>query len=109
MTSTLSPLLAAYVKAANAHDTDALVAYFTSDAIVHDEGAEIKGTAAIREWKDATNAKYRVTLEVTDVEEKGDKTIMTALVSGTFDGSPITLRYHFTIRDDKIAELSITA
>jgi len=28
-------------------------------------------------------------------------------VSGTFDGSPITLDYHFTIEGDKIVSLTI--
>jgi hypothetical protein len=33
--------------------------------------------------------------------------IVTAQVAGTFDGSPIQLRFHFTINGDKIAALTI--
>ena len=33
--------------------------------------------------------------------------VVTVEVSGTFDGSPITLDYHFTIEGDKIGSLTI--
>jgi hypothetical protein len=33
--------------------------------------------------------------------------VVTVEVSGTFDGSPVTLDYHFTIESDKILSLTI--
>jgi hypothetical protein len=33
---------------------------------------------------------------------------VTARLTGNFPGSPVTLRYHFTLRDDTIALLEIT-
>jgi hypothetical protein len=44
---------------------------------------------------------------VTDVAEADGKTVVTGLVSGTFPGSPVRLRFHFTIEGDKIARLEI--
>ena len=44
---------------------------------------------------------------MTNVAEIGDKTIVTADVSGSFPGSPVQLRYNFTLKGDKIAALLI--
>jgi hypothetical protein len=38
---------------------------------------------------------------------EGKVTILTAQVTGNFAGSPIPLRFHFTLADDKIAALAI--
>ena len=51
--------------------------------------------------------KYRPTVEVIDVAETDDRTIVTGRVSGNFPGSPINLRYAFTLAGDKIARLEI--
>jgi ketosteroid isomerase-like protein len=107
MSPNLPQPLPAYFKAANAHDTDALVACFADDAIVRDEGKDISGSTAIREWKDRTNALYRVAIETTAVNQVDDKTIVTAQVSGTFPGSPVQLRYCFRLDGGKIAGLEI--
>jgi ketosteroid isomerase-like protein len=94
--------LADYFEAANAHKTDAVVAAFAEDALVTDENREHRG-AAIQEWSDEVNEKYKPHAEVTTVAEIGDKTIVTADVSGSFPGSPVQLRYNFTLKGDKIA------
>jgi ketosteroid isomerase-like protein len=97
----------AYVQAQNTHDTDALLTCFADDALVHDEGRDIRGAAAIRAWSDDVNARYRVTLDVVDIVESVDETVLAAQVSGTFDGSPVLLHFHFTLAGEKIAALRI--
>lgn len=103
------PAIATYIAAANAHDPDAAAACFTADAIVKDEGRERQGTAAIRAWKEETGAKYRPQTEVIEVDEVDGRILLTASVSGTFPGSPVTLRYAFVMKDGKIAHLEIVA
>jgi ketosteroid isomerase-like protein len=98
--------IADYFQAANAHNSDAVVAAFAEDALVTDENREHRG-AAIREWSDKVNEKYKPHAEVTDVAEANDKTVITADVSGSFPGSPVQLRYNFTLKGDKIAALLI--
>ena len=49
----------AYIAGSNAHDADACAACFADDAIVRDEGREMRGVAAVRDWMDAAIAKYR--------------------------------------------------
>lgn len=103
----LPQLIAAFVQAKNDHDSNALIACFANDAVVHDEGKELLGIAAIKKWIDASNAKYQVALEVVNFIERKDETILTAQVSGNFEGSPILLDYHLTVNEGKISELSI--
>jgi SnoaL-like protein len=98
--------IADYFQAANAHNTDGVVAAFAEDALVTDENREHRG-AAIREWSDEVNKKYKPHAEVTDVAEVDDKTGVTADVSGSFPGSPVQLRYKFTLKGDKIGALFI--
>jgi hypothetical protein len=97
-----------YFKAVNVQDVDATLSAFSDEASVHDEGQEMNGRAAIREWVDDTTRKYRVTLTPTGVRQTDERTTVTARVAGTFPGSPVELRYHFTITGGKIARLEIT-
>ncbi|MEI9886981.1 MAG: nuclear transport factor 2 family protein [Rhizomicrobium sp.] len=108
MTLALPATLARYVEAQNRHDTEALLACFAPDARVRDEGRDIVGSDAIRAWKEETSAKYRVQVEPLECRVEGDRTVLKAKVSGTFDGSPVTLTYRFGFAaDGRIAALEI--
>ena len=103
----LPALIAAFVQAKNEHDSAALAACFAEDAVVHDEGEEHRGTAAIKHWNEASNQKYQDTLKATALVERGGATILTALVAGNFEGSPVPLDFYFTIDGGKITGLHI--
>ena len=107
MKDTLAPPIAAYIDASNGRNAEALIACFTPEAIVVDEGHTYHGTAEIREWLARTVAAYAFTLEATQAAEQGSETVVTCHVSGTFDGSPIQVPFHFTLEGDKIAALTI--
>ena len=107
MTWTLPPTIAAYIAASNARNAEALIGCFTLDAIVVDEGQTYRSLDAIRQWIAQTEATYAVTLAVTHVAEQGSETVVSCRVSGTFPGSPIDLRFFFTLEGDKIAALTI--
>jgi hypothetical protein len=51
--------IANYFEAANAHQTDAVVAAFAKDALVTDEHQENRGGTAIKEWSNQVNEKYQ--------------------------------------------------
>src|SRR6185369_10647984 len=106
MSITLPPIIAAFIQAENAHDSDALVACCTEDTIVYDDGHELQGIAAIKAWSDRNNQEYNHTVDVTNVAQADGETIVTAMVTGTFEGSPLQFHYHFTLSGDKIARLS---
>jgi ketosteroid isomerase-like protein len=100
-------IIAAFVKAKNDRDTNAVVACFARDAVVHDEGKKMTGLTAITKWSDEGFKKYQYTIDPTDIA-KGDKeTILTATLTGNFPGSPVSLDFRFTIKNDKIGGLTI--
>jgi uncharacterized protein (TIGR02246 family) len=107
MSNPLPPPLAAYYEAKNRHDTDAMLAPFAEDAVVRDEGQEHRGRAAIRTWMEHTTRKYRVTVDVRQVEPIDGRLIVSGLVSGDFPGSPAMLRYAFTLSGLEIARLEV--
>jgi len=107
MSRQLPPPLAAYYEAKNQHDINGMLAPFAEGAVVRDEGHEHHGRTAIRSWMEHTTRKYRVTVDVKQVETVGDRLIVSGLVSGDFPGSPATLRYAFTLSGSKIARLEI--
>lgn len=108
MTPELPPAIAAFFQAHNTGQTADFNQLFTDDAVVSDESQEYRG-AAIKEWIDGAISKYQPVADVTDLTEVGTQTIATAQVSGNFPGSPTQLRFHFTLKNGKIAALTIGA
>ena len=107
MTARLSPTLAAYFAATNAHDIAATIAAFADDSVVEDEGRRHHGLAAIRDWMAETIEKYDFQLDPIETSREGRKTAVLVSVRGKFPGSPITLQYQFTIAGHEIARLEI--
>jgi ketosteroid isomerase-like protein len=103
----LPDAIAGYIASANAHDTQAVAAWFTPDAVVKDEGQDRRGLAAITAWKEEVTRKYRPLTQPLGAETTGEKTVVRARVSGDFPGSPVELRYAFTLHGGKIARLEI--
>jgi ketosteroid isomerase-like protein len=99
--------IAAFVQAENQRDSSAVAACFTSNAVIHDEGSEMRGTTAIKEWIDNTFKKYQFTIEPAGIAKGDNKIILNATLTGDFPGSPISLDFQFTIQEDKIATLII--
>jgi hypothetical protein len=99
--------IASYIAGSNAHDADACAAYFADNAIVRDEGREMRGVVAVRDWMAAAIAKYQHTVEVVTSANTDRGTVVTCRVSGNFPGSPIELRYTFAVAGEKITRLEI--
>lgn len=106
--STLTGPVADYIAAANSQDIDAVTAIFSEDAVVRDEGRNRQGIAAIRQWAMEVSKKYHPRIEALDVAQTDGKTILSGRVSGDFPGSPIDLRYVFTLNGGKIGRLEIS-
>ena len=98
--------IAAYFTA-DKGDGDAVSRCFTEDAVVKDEGHTHRGRAAIKTWKTDASAKYDYTSHPIACEEKDGKTIVTSHLAGNFPGSPVDLRFFFTLGGNKIASLEI--
>jgi ketosteroid isomerase-like protein len=107
MSVKLPRTIAAYLDAYNARDRKAALACFSEDAVVHDEVQDHRGKKALGEWISTTIEKYQSHFSPGKVEEGGKETIVAMTVSGSLDGSPLELAFHFTIKDEKIAGLNI--
>ena len=103
----LPPLIQRYVDASNAHDVELILGCFADDAVVHDENATHRGKIDIERWITTTIEKYKFQFKPLSSQERGNETVVSVEVSGTFPRTPISLDYHFTIADDKITSLTI--
>ena len=106
MKTELPTPIAAFFQAHNTGKTDDFSALFAEDAVVCDEEHDYRGDA-IKAWIDAAVGKYQPHAEVIRLVPDGEETVATAEVRGAFLGSPVQLRYKFTLRKDKIAALTI--
>lgn len=93
--------------AANRGDVEGFLDSFTPRGVVDDWGREFAGREAIRGWSDAEFIGKQVSLEVTDVEQDGARTVVTAQVGG----SGFTGPSHFTFEADGsfLARMTIRA
>ena len=105
---TLPQPLGTYFASANARDADGVAACFIEDGLVHDEGGHHHGRNAIRAWAEETGRKYRFHADVRAMEAEGDRTIVTAHVTGDFPGNPVDLAFRFRLVNGLIAELEIS-
>lgn len=93
--------------AAEKHGGDAVVRCFTQEGVVADEGKTHRGPVAIKAWTTAASTKYSYTNEPLAIENQHGRHIVTSRVVGNFPGSPVELRYIFTLESGKIASLEI--
>lgn len=104
----LPETIARYVAAQDRHDIEAMLACFSPDARVRDEGRTMTGADAVRAWIVETSAKYHITIEPRSYSATPAGAEMVSRISGTFPGSPINLTYRFGFAPDgRIASLDI--
>ena len=108
MNTELPTAIAGFFLATNTREFTDFLSLFTPDAHVNDEANDHYG-AEIATWIDRATADAKPTADVTGITRDGEQFVVTAEVSGNFPGSPIPLRYYFTLKDDKIATLLIKA
>jgi ketosteroid isomerase-like protein len=108
VTNAVPDVINRYFRAADQRDYDALLACFTDDAAVTDEGRTIHGHDEIRAWREKTAAAFEYTVEVLRAEkaDAGGYLVVTRL-EGNFPGSPVELNFRFLLRDALISELTI--
>lgn len=100
--------IAAYFQACDAYDAALLADCFAPDAILRDEGMEHVGPEAISRHILNANREAKVSFEITDHGQQNGEVIVTATLTGEFEGSPLPLDFHFTLAGGKIRVLNIT-
>jgi len=103
--------VARYLQAINNHDTAAIAATFTEDALVDDIQREIRGIGAIRKWIEREITDVRTTMQVIKVTVDQGEALVTAKLDGEFDMSglsgPLILTSRFSLAGDRILRLEI--
>ncbi|MEV0347230.1 nuclear transport factor 2 family protein [Nonomuraea sp. NPDC050680] len=101
-------VVARYFEADRRRDPDAVIALFTDDAVVTDEGRTRRGAAEIRSWLRGPASQYQYTTEVLGAEAIGaDTVLVTGRLEGNFPGGTADLKWRFTLADDRIRQLEI--
>jgi ketosteroid isomerase-like protein len=110
-TEKLTGVLAEHIRAVNAFDEDAIMATFASDALVNDARREFFGADAIRRWVAKEMVGDKVTLDVTEVVEHYDMTLVRARYDGEYDKTnlpdELIMTNYCTVKDGKIVSLFI--
>ena len=89
-------------------DIDSIVALFSDDATVVDEGETRHGTVAIRAWQTGPASQYTYTTEVLGTDAlSGDRFVVTGRLTGNFPGGTAELKWDFTVAGDRISRLVI--
>ena len=89
-------------------DVDGIVALFTDDASVTDEGETRQGVAEIRAWQLGPASAYTYRNELRDTEQLGpDRYLVTGRLTGNFPGGAAELTWDFTIAGNEISRLVI--
>jgi hypothetical protein len=111
LTAGLPPSVAAYVRATNLCDLDALLETFVDDALVNDQLQDYWGKPAIADWAAREVIGERLTLKVVNTFEHYGHSIVTAHADGLFDKrglpDPLVLVFYFSSHDNKIVQLII--
>ena len=107
----LPPVVAKYIEAVNAFDTDAIMDTFADDAYVNDNRREISGTDAIRKFMSKEFVGDHVTMEVREVVDHYGDIIVRAKFDGTYDKTnlpgELVMTSYFAVRDGKITSLAV--
>ena len=106
---TLPNVIESYLLAADAKNWDNLVACFTEQATVTDEGETYRGRDAIRRWREAAATKYTFTSTVLSKRKvSSDKYEVISELRGNFPGGEATLNSIFVLEGDLISDLQMT-
>jgi hypothetical protein len=103
----LPAVITELVTAQNSQNSAAYADCFTTDAIVFDEGHNHQGKEEIKTWIESSTEKYQTVMEPLEYSESNNKGVLSAKISGTFEGSPLVLKYNLEFADKLIRSLKI--
>jgi uncharacterized protein (TIGR02246 family) len=108
MSTAVPDVITRYFETDARRDIDAIVALFTEDAVVVDEGRTWRGSSEIRAWREGPASQYQYTTEVFDTEATGEgQCLVTGRLEGNFPGETADLRWRFVVAGGRIRLLEI--
>jgi hypothetical protein len=89
-------------------EIDSIIALFSDDATVVDEGETRHGTPAIRAWQTGPASQYTYTTDVLGTHAlTAERFVVTGRLTGNFPGGTAELKWDFTVAGDRISQLII--
>jgi ketosteroid isomerase-like protein len=101
--------IAAYVAANARLDADGMLKLFSADAVLLDNGAVLQGRAEIRRLLEEAVIAVKAIFTPDAVRYENGQVVVEGPAHGDFKGSPIRFTYRFTLENDAIKALEITA
>lgn len=101
--------IAAYVAANARLDADAMLQPFAADAVLLDNGAAFRGHAEISGLFDEAVIPVKAIFTPDTVRHEEGQVVVEGPAHGDFKGSPIRFTYRFTLENDAIKALEISA
>jgi hypothetical protein len=97
-----------YLLAHRTRDAETAIRYFNPDGTVVDDGNTYRGSDEIRAWLATAASEYTYTTELTGAHRiDDDHYVATHHLEGNFPGGVVDLHFTFTLRDGRIAQLTI--
>ncbi|MBN8612096.1 MAG: nuclear transport factor 2 family protein [Deltaproteobacteria bacterium] len=109
MNQTLPKPIADYVEANARLDVEGMLQPFAADAIVLDNGARHRGHAELRTLLEQAVVGAKAIFTPDTVRHENGRVVVEGPGHGDFRGSPIRFTYRFTLKNDVITSLEITA
>lgn len=101
--------IAAYVAANARLDVDGMLAPFAAEAVLRDNGAVFWGHAELGHLFEEAVVAVKAIFTPDSVRHEDGQVVVEGPANGDFKGSPIRFTYRFTLENDAIKALEITA
>ncbi len=109
MTPALPEPIADFVEANAQLDVDGMLKPFAADCVVLDNGGRHEGHAELRTLLEEAVVPAKAIFTPDTVRHENGQVVVEGPAHGDFPGSPIRFTYRFTLEDDAIKTLDITA
>lgn len=109
MTQALPKPIADFINANAQLDVDGMLRPFAADTIVLDNGGRHEGHIELRGLFEDAVIPVRAIFTPDTVRDDGDQFVVEGPAHGDFPGSPIRFTYRFTLENNLIKALEITA
>ena len=107
----LPDVVAAFVRAVNGGQHEALLKTFAEGALVNDQLTEHRGMPAISEWASSEVIGQGLAMRVRRAVTHSEQTVVTAIVDGTFDKrglpDPLVVTFYFSVRNNQLVQLIV--
>lgn len=109
MTPELPKPIADYVAANARLDVDDTLKPFAANAVAHDMGKSHRGHSELRSWFEQEVIAVKAIFTPDTVRHDNADVVVEGPAHGDFKGSPIRFTFRFTLENDAIQALEITA